>query len=76
MVNLSNKSSAGFPGQRLVYQSGLIPVGLLDRASAIVRLFRERLFSPALADPWKDESGKGRWGDYEPPPRPQLRLLT
>ena len=23
------------------------------------------LASPAFADPWKDESGKGRWGDYD-----------
>ncbi|MGQ0684155.1 hypothetical protein [Bradyrhizobium sp.] len=23
------------------------------------------LAGPATADPWKDESGKGRWGDYD-----------
>ena len=23
------------------------------------------LSGPALADPWKDESGKGRWGYYD-----------
>lgn len=23
------------------------------------------LAGPALADPWKDESGKGRWGYYD-----------
>lgn len=23
------------------------------------------LAGPALADPWKDESGKGRWGGYD-----------
>jgi hypothetical protein len=23
------------------------------------------LSGPAMADPWKDESGKGRWGGYD-----------